>query len=46
MVKTIFPLGKPKTFFGAFSASTLPQNLKLEKDGFENFGRYGAGRGF
>ena len=30
---------------GAFGASTFPQNLKLEKDGFENFGGSGGGGG-
>ena len=32
-----------KKFLGAFGASTFPQNLKLEKDGSENFGVWRGG---
>ena len=34
-----------KKKFGAFGADAFPQNLKLEKDGFENFGGVWRGGG-
>ena len=37
-------VGTPTTF-SAFGTNPFPQNLKLEKDGFENFGGSGGGGG-
>ena len=49
MKKKKTPQGAAKNFFGAFSTAPFPQNLNLEKDGFENFqgpgGRWGRGGG-
>ena len=42
--KKNFPLKRPKKIFRAFGANSVPQNLRLEKDGFENFGGL-VGRG-
>ena len=41
--KVVYPSKKPKKFFGACGASSFPQNLKLQKGGFENF--WGSGGG-
>ena len=46
MIKKNYPFRRAKEkFFGAFGADPLPQNLKLEKNGFENFGGSGGGGG-
>ena len=45
MEKKNTPSGGQKNIFGAFGTNTLPQNLKLEKDGLENFGGCGWGGG-
>ena len=39
------PSGRAKRIFGAFGANPFPQNLKMEKDGFENFGGVWRGGG-
>ena len=41
----ITPSGRANKIFGAFGADPFPQNLKMEKDGFENFGGSGGGEG-
>ena len=43
--KKLPPQEAKKKKFGAFGANTFPQNLKLKKDGFENFGGSGGERG-
>ena len=44
--KSLDPLRKAeKKFFGACGASSFPQNLKLQKGGYENFWGSGGGGG-
>ena len=40
-----YPQEVQKKNFSAFGTDPFPQNLKLEKDGFENFGGVWGGGG-